>query len=266
VIEGKQVRINPTDEVIKEMRQLYDRGVRNFWFTDAQFIPAKKFIDDAIVLLEKIKASGMTDIHWAAYIRADNLTPYLCQLMVETGMSYFEIGITSGSQELVRKMRMGYNLKSVLQNCRDLRAAGFNELVSVNYSFNVIDETIETVRQTIAYHRELEAIFGADKVEPAIFFIGLQPHTHLEEYAIKNNFLKQGYNPMSMMPWTAKKLLWNPEPMGSFFGEVCLEAWNRNEDDFGRAVMDILEERLGRAPLSEALSAPIQESSQLTKV
>lgn len=181
-------------------------------------------------------------------------------------MSYFEIGITSGSQELVRKMRMGYNLKSVLQNCRDLRAAGFNELVSVNYSFNVIDETIETVRQTIAYHRELEAIFGADKVEPAIFFIGLQPHTHLEEYAIKNNFLKQGYNPMSMMPWTAKKLLWNPEPMGSFFGEVCLEAWNRNEDDFGRAVMDILEERLGRAPLSEALSAPIQESSQLTKV
>ncbi|WP_231662426.1 photosystem II high light acclimation radical SAM protein [Pseudanabaena sp. 'Roaring Creek'] len=259
VIEGKQVRINPTDEVIKEMQVLYDRGVRNFWFTDAQFIPAKKFIDDAIELLEKIKASGMTDIHWAAYIRADNLTPYLCQLMVETGMSYFEIGITSGSQELVRKMRMGYNLKSVLQNCRDLKAAGFNELVSVNYSFNVIDETLETVRQTIAYHRELEAIFGADKVEPAIFFIGLQPHTHLEDYAFKNNILKEGYNPMSMMPWTAKKLLWNPEPLGSFFGEVCLEAWKRDDDDFGRTVMNILEERLGRAPLEEALAAPMKE-------
>ncbi|MFN9670232.1 MAG: hypothetical protein ACK573_15710, partial [Pseudanabaena sp.] len=49
---------------------------------------------------------------------------------------------------------------------------GFNELVSVNYSFNVTDETFDTIRQTIAYHRELEAIFGADKVEPAIFFIG----------------------------------------------------------------------------------------------
>ncbi|MFM6395543.1 MAG: radical SAM protein, partial [Planktothrix sp.] len=43
----------------------------------------------------------------------------------------------------------------------------------------------------------------------------------------------------------------------SFFGEVCLEAWNRNPNDFGRTVMDILEERLGRAPLEEALSAPI---------
>ena len=257
VIEGKQVRINPADEVIAEMRQLYDRGVRNFWFTDAQFIPAKRFIDDVVELLTKIKASGMNDIHWAAYIRADNLTPELCDLMVATGMSYFEIGITSGSQELVRKMRMGYNLRTVLDNCRDLKAAGFNDLVSVNYSFNVIDETMETIRQTVTYHRELEAIFGKDKVEPAIFFIGLQPHTHLEDYAIDKGFLKTGYNPMSMMPWTAKKLLWNPEPLGSFFGEVCLEAWQRNEDDFGRTVLDILEERLGRAPLEEALTAPV---------
>jgi len=241
------------------MRQLYERGVRNFWFNDSQFIPAKKFIDDVVELLEAIVDSGMTDIHWAAYIRADNLTPRLCELMVQTGMNYFEIGITSGSQELVRKMRMGYNLRTVLQNCRDLRAAGFNDLVSVNYSFNVIDETEETIRQTIAYHRELEAIFGADKVEPAIFFIGLQPHTHLEEYAFQQNILKPGYNPMSLMPWTAKKLLWNPEPLGSFFGEVCLQAWRQNPNDFGREVLRILETRLGRAPLEEALTAAIAE-------
>jgi radical SAM superfamily enzyme YgiQ (UPF0313 family) len=258
VIEGKQVRINPADEVVKEMRQLYDRGIRNFWFTDAQFIPARRFMDDAIELLEKIIAAGMDDINWAAYIRADNLTPKLAELMVKTGMNYFEIGITSGSQELVRKMRMGYNLRTVLQNCRDLKAAGFNDVVSVNYSFNVIDETFDTIRQTIAYHRELENIFGVDKVEPAIFFIGLQPHTHLEEYAFKNNVFKPGYNPMSLMPWTAKKLLWNPEPLGSFFGEVCLQAWRQNPNDFGREVMNILEARLGKAELESALTAPVE--------
>lgn len=262
VVEGKQVRINPADEVVKEMRQLYDRGIRNFWFTDAQFIPAKKFIPDAIELLQKILDSGMKDIHWASYIRADNLTPELCELMAKTGMNYFEIGITSGSQELVRKMRMGYNLRTVLQNCRDLKTAGFNDLVSVNYSFNVIDETYETIRQTIAYHRELENIFGADKVEPAIFFIGLQPHTHLEEYAFEKDILKPGYDPMSLMPWTAKKLLWNPEPLGSYFGEVCLQAWKQNPNDFGREVMDILEDKLGRAPLEEALNAPVKNTGK----
>ena len=263
VVEGKKVRVNAADEVVKEMRQLYERGIRNFWFTDAQFIPAKKYIPDAIELLQKILASGMEDTHWAAYIRADNLTPELCELMVKTGMNYFEIGITSGSQELVRKMRMGYNLRTVLQNCRDLKAAGFNDVVSVNYSFNVIDETHDTIRQTVAYHRELEQIFGADKVEPAIFFIGLQPHTHLEEYAFKNDILKPGYDPMSLMPWTAKKLLWNPEPLGSFFGEVCLQAWQQNPQDFGREVMKILQEELGCAELEEALTAPITDKQKL---
>ena len=262
VVEGKQVRINPAEEVVKEMRQLYDRGIRNFWFTDAQFIPAKRFIPDVVELLEAIVASGMQDIHWASYIRADNLTPELCDLMVQTGMNYFEIGITSGSQELVRKMRMGYNLRTVLQNCRDLKAAGYEDIVSVNYSFNVIDETYETIRQTIAYHRELEAIFGENKVDPAIFFIGLQPHTHLEDYALENNVLKEGYNPMSLMPWTAKKLLWNPEPLGSFFGKVCLQAWKQNPNDFGREVMRILENKLGRAPLEEALTAPVKKNTK----
>jgi radical SAM superfamily enzyme YgiQ (UPF0313 family) len=267
VIEGKKVRINPADEVVAEMQQLYNRGIRNFWFTDAQFIPARRYIPDAIELLQKILAAGMTDIHWAAYIRADNLTPQLCDLMVKTGMNYFEIGITSGSQELVRKMRMGYNLRTVLQNCRDLRAAGFRDLVSVNYSFNVIDERPETVRQTVAYHRELERIFGAEKVEPAIFFIGLQPHTHLEEYAFQEGIFKPGYNPMSLMPWTAKKLLWNPEPMGSVFGEVCLQAWQQQPNDFGREVINILEARFGCADLESALTAPIQgEARELATV
>ena len=153
-------------------------------------------------------------------------------------------------------MRMGYNLRTVLENCR-LLADGFHHHVSVNYSFNVIDERPETIRQTVAY-RALEAAFGADKVEPAIFFIGLQPHTHLEQYGFDQGLIKPGYNPMSMLPWTARQLLWNPEPMGQTFGRVCLEAFERNPADFGRTVMDLLERDYGCAPLEEALHAPVE--------
>jgi radical SAM superfamily enzyme YgiQ (UPF0313 family) len=263
VIEGKAVRINPVQEVVREMRQLYDRGVRGFWFTDAQFIPARRQIEDAKELLRAILADGMHDIRWAAYIRADNIDAELAELMVATGMNYFEIGITSGSQELVRKMRMGYNLRTVLENCERLVDAGFREHVSVNYSFNVIDERPETIRQTVAYHRRLEAIFGADKVEPAIFFIGLQPHTHLEQYGFDQGLIRPGYDPMSMMPWTARKLLWNPEPMGRTFGRICLEAFERNPGDFGRTVIDLLERDYGSAPLAEALRAPVEGRAAL---
>jgi len=265
VIEGKKVRINPVSEVIKEIKQLYNLGVRGFWFTDAQFIPSRGHIQNAKDILKAIYDEGLHDIHWAAYIRADNLDEELAELMVRTGMSYFEIGITSGSQELVRKMRMGYNLKTVLKNCELLAKAGFRDHVSVNYSFNVIDERPETIRQTVAYHRELEKIFGADIVEPSIFFIGLQPHTLLEEYGLNNGLLKPGYNPMSLMPWTARKLLWNPEPMGKEFGRICLEAFDLNPNDFGRTVINLLERDYGVSSLNEALTVEAKNRPVLEK-
>ena len=62
------------------MRQLYDLGVRGFWFTDAQFIPAKCYIQDAKDLLKEIQKEGLNDIKWAAYIRADNLDKELAEL------------------------------------------------------------------------------------------------------------------------------------------------------------------------------------------
>ena len=264
VVEGKKVRVNPVNEIIEEMKQLYEMGVRGFWFTDAQFIPTKNHIQDAKLLLQAIKDQGWTDLKWAAYIRADNIDRELAQLMVDTGMSYFEIGITSGSQELVRKMQLAYNLKTVLENCRMLVEAGFRNHVSVNYSFNVFDETPNTIKQTIAYHRELENIFGKGLVDPAIFFIGLQPHTLLEKYAIENNILKPSYNPMSMMPWTARKLLWNPGPLGKKLGEVCLEAFDNKDDEFGKTVINILERNYGKSSLDDSLKVRKLSERKLT--
>ena len=264
VVEGKKVRVNPVNEIIEEMKQLYEMGVRGFWFTDAQFIPTKNHIQDAKLLLQAIKDQGWTDLKWAAYIRADNIDRELAQLMVETGMSYFEIGITSGSQELVRKMQLAYNLKTVLENCRMLVKAGFRNHVSVNYSFNVFDETPNTIKQTVAYHRELENIFGKGLVDPAIFFIGLQPHTLLEKYALENNILKPSYNPMSMMPWTARKLLWNPGPLGKKLGEVCLEAFDNKDDEFGKTVINILERNYGKSSLDDSLKVRKLSERKLT--
>ena len=61
-----------------------------------------------------------------------------------------------------------------------------------------------------------------------------------------------------MMPWTARKLLWNPEPMGSTFGRICLEAFERSPANFSRTVILLLERDFGCAPLQEALRAPVE--------
>ena len=46
--------------------------------------------------------------------------------------------------------------------------------------------------------------------------------------------------------------------MGSTFGRVCLEAFDRNPADFGRTVMSLLERDYGLAQLQEALRAPVE--------
>jgi hypothetical protein len=53
--------------------------------------------------------------------------------------------------------------------------------------------------------------------------------------------------------------------MGSTFGRLCLEAFDRNPTDFGRTVMALLEREYGVAPLDEALRAPVQGRAALAR-
>ena len=65
---------------------------------------------------------------------------------------------------------------------------------------------------------------------------------------------------MSMMPWTARKLLWNPGALGKKLGQVCLEAFDNEEDEFGKTVINILEREYGKSPLRESLKVrPLSE-------
>jgi len=59
-----------------------------------------------------------------------------------------------------------------------------------------------------------------------------------------------------MMPWTARKLLWNPGLLGEKLGKVCLEAFDNPEDEFGKTVIYILEREYGRSSLRESLKVP----------
>ena len=58
---------------------------------------------------------------------------------------------------------------------------------------------------------------------------------------------------MSMMPWTARKLLWNPGLLGEKLDQVCLEAFDNPEDEFGKTVINILEREYGKSTLRESL-------------
>jgi hypothetical protein len=93
-------------------------------------------------------------------------------------------------------------------------------------------------------------MFGRDNVMPFIFFIGIQPGTPIEKKLIASGYLDKDYNPLTYNPFTIKKLLYNPQPLGGMIARAYLEAINTlgartgGGDYIGRTAMEILDRKL----------------------
>jgi hypothetical protein len=84
-------------------------------------------------------------------------------------------------------------------------------------------ETRETLGESIETYKKVTEIFGKERVLPYIFFLGIQPHTGLEKYAIETGHIRPGYDPLAINPRTAKKLIYNPPPFNKFLARLYLD-------------------------------------------
>jgi radical SAM superfamily enzyme YgiQ (UPF0313 family) len=226
-IEGKRVRYRPPDMVVKDIAQHYHQwGTRRFWFTDAQFITGKEAYPQCTEILERIISEKM-EIEWSGYIRTSLITPELAKLMVRSGVGDLEVAITSGSQEVLNNLHMGFKLERLYDGCRYLAEAGFRGKVILNYSLNSPKETEETLLQSVEAYKTVAAILGEERVFPLMFFLGIQPNTDLEQRLLEEGYLSAGYNPLMLTPTSIRKLLYNPAPLNKIIAKACLKAWER---------------------------------------
>ena len=228
-IEGKRVRYRPPSMVVKDISQHYHQwGARRFWFTDAQFITGKEAYPQCTEILERILAEKL-EIEWSGYIRTSLITPELAKLMVRSGVGDLEVAITSGSQEVLNDLHMGFKLERLYDGCRYLAEAGFKGKVILNYSLNSPKETEESLLQSVESYKKVASILGEERVFPLMFFLGIQPNTDLEERLLEEGYLSAGYNPLMLTPTSIRKLLYNPAPLNSFIAKACLMAWERKD-------------------------------------
>jgi radical SAM superfamily enzyme YgiQ (UPF0313 family) len=228
-IEGKRVRYRPPSMVVQDISQHYHQwGARRFWFTDAQFITGKEAYPQCTEILERILAEKL-EIEWSGYIRTSLITPELAKLMVRSGVGDLEVAITSGSQEVLNDLHMGFKLERLYDGCRYLAEAGFKGKVILNYSLNSPKETEESLLQSVESYKKVASILGEERVFPLMFFLGIQPNTDLEERLLEEGYLSAGYNPLMLTPTSIRKLLYNPAPLNSFIAKACLRAWERKD-------------------------------------
>lgn len=228
-IEGKRVRYRPPETVVKDISQHYHQwGTRRFWFTDAQFITGKEAYPQCTEILERIVAEKL-DIEWSGYIRTSLITSELAKLMVRSGVGDLEVAITSGSQEVLNNLHMGFKLERLYDGCRYLAEAGFKGKVILNYSLNSPKETEESLLQSVESYKVVASILGEERVFPLMFFLGIQPNTDLEQRLLEEGYLSAGYNPLMLTPTSIRKLLYNPAPLNKIIAKACLRAWERKQ-------------------------------------
>ncbi|HSE57818.1 MAG TPA: radical SAM protein [Nitrospiraceae bacterium] len=226
-IEGKRVRYRPAAMVVQDIAQHYHQwGARRFWFTDAQFITGKEAYPQCTEILERILAEKL-EIQWSGYIRTSLITAELAKLMVRSGVGDLEVAITSGSQEVLNNLHMGFKLERLYDGCRYLAEAGFKGKVILNYSLNSPKETEETLLQSVEAYKKVASILGENRVFPLMFFLGIQPNTDLEHRLLEEGYLSAGYNPLMLTPTSIRKLLYNPAPLNKIIAKACLAAWEK---------------------------------------
>ncbi|MDH4228615.1 MAG: radical SAM protein [Nitrospirota bacterium] len=240
-IEGTQVSLRPPQRVLDEMEFLHRHlDARDIWFADAQFLTGRRAVSNAEAILAGIIERGL-NITWSGYVRTSSITPGLADLMVRSGVGDLEVGLASGSQRMVNEMQLGFRMDNLYRGAQNLKQAGYRHKLILNFSPNMPGETVASLLETVESYHRFAAIMGEENIYPMIFFIGVQPHTPMEQRLIAEGHLAPDYNPMSLNPWSIKKLLYNPHPLNGPISEACLEAWRDGTEDSGRRVLTALE-------------------------
>jgi radical SAM superfamily enzyme YgiQ (UPF0313 family) len=199
-------------------------GIRHFWLVDAQLLSVPEDGRHLEALLARIEAMDL-GIRWSGYLRVSDVDARLAGVMVRSGLEELEVSIGSGSQRIVDGLRLGFTIDEALRGLGHLKAAGYEGRVLVNLSLNAPGETRESLAETLAVVDRIRALFGAERVLPVVFFLAIQPGTGLEALALAEGRLRPGYNPLSIWPWRAQKLIYNPAPLGAMIGRACAEAF-----------------------------------------
>jgi len=179
---GRQLRLRSINNVLSEMRLLYDNfGVREFHIIDDMFNFHRERVIDFCGEIKKKE----WDISYTFPngLRLNQLDEEVLRLMKDTGAYAFTVGVESGSQRILDSMKKSLSLELVEKKVDLIRAAGLEP--SGFFIIGYPGETLDDIKTTIRFSKRL-------KLKRAHFsnFLPL-PGTEATEKLIKDKEISQ---------------------------------------------------------------------------
>jgi hypothetical protein len=231
-LEGRVPSRRRPESVVSEI-EAYSRrwGARHFWFADAQLLSVPEDRPHLEEILGRIESLGL-GLGWSGYMRVSEIDCRLASIIVRSGLEELEASIGSGSQRIVDALGLGFSLDDAMRGLECVAAAGYKGRILVNLSLNAPGETRESLAESLAIVDRIRSLFGSERVVPVVFFLAIQPGTGLERLALAEGRLRPGYDPLSIWPWRARRLIYNPGPLGAMIGRACAEAFRGGAEAF----------------------------------
>lgn len=193
------------DWVLRQLDVLTGKyNIRNINLHDELFVFQREHY---LPIAEGILKRGYK-LNIAAFARVDILdrTPQAeLELLKAAGFNWFKLGIETGNQEILKKsVKGGFTRDMIRRVVRKTHAAGID--LCANFMFGLPGDTMETMKENLAFAMELQCAF------PSMFCTMAIPGSDLYEDALKNRtplpdtwlgYASQGYD---FMPLPTERL------------------------------------------------------------
>jgi radical SAM superfamily enzyme YgiQ (UPF0313 family) len=175
---GHKQRFRGLDNVFGELHELVGRyGLREVNIDDGTFTTNKKRVVEFCQRLRDEKFR----LVWTCNGRVDNIDDEMLSEMKASGCKMIRLGVESGSQEVLDKIRKGLTLDQIEDGVRRVKRHGIQALGGFMFGFPY--DSRKTVEETIAFAKKL----SPDQVQFSIAMC--YPGTSLYEHAVDNNLL-----------------------------------------------------------------------------
>lgn len=146
---GWSVRLLSPERILKELRILYDLGIRNIHMYADMFTVNREQVMSVcnMILQEGLK------IRWTCNSRVDYVDEEMLKLMGQAGCWMISWGIESGNEVILQKAAKGADPKKAHRALTWAKKAGIK-----NWGYFIIGlagETVETIQETIALAKKL---------------------------------------------------------------------------------------------------------------
>jgi len=183
LLEGKEVRLRKTEQVVDELQNLMEGGGDYVYFVDDIFNYPPSYAED--LCREMVRRN--VKIKWSAFVNPGFLTRDLLKWMGEAGCVGIEFGTDSGSPRMLKNYRKSFGIEDIIQSSQSCSGLGINHchyllLGGPGEDEETIDESFELM----------------DWLDPTavITMLGVRiyPGTEMERVALSQGIIHQDSN------------------------------------------------------------------------